>query len=249
MADGFYTEGANLYGNTDKTVGPTLPLGFNGGVVVGADANTVLTTSSGRRIIVTPTANRDYTLPTGVLEKLGDTWTFINLATAFSVVLKASDATTIATVQPGQTKQVFAKQDNPTTNTHWQVIGVFGTEYLEQTQTASQAETTGVVSNLTASPLSLSAGDWDITLVAYYAVSAGAAALQAGISTVSATFQGSAGIQYVMLNNVGIGEQVITLPSFRVTPAATTDYYAVNVGTYGGTCVSNCRISARRAGT
>lgn len=125
MANGFYVEGASLYGNTDKTVGPTLPLGVNGGVVVGADADTVLTTSSGRRLLITPTANRNYTLPTGALELLGDTWTFVNLSSSFSVILKASDASTITTVGPGKTVQIFAKQDNPTTSTHWVNTGGF----------------------------------------------------------------------------------------------------------------------------
>lgn len=119
MATGFYVEGASLYGNTDKTVGPTLPLGINGGVATGADADTVLTASSLRRQIVTPTADRNYTLPTGALIQQGDTWQFINLSTSSSIVLKASDATTIATITPGKNLQIFAKQDNPTTNTHW----------------------------------------------------------------------------------------------------------------------------------
>lgn len=229
MADGFYAEGSSLYGNTDKTVGPTLPRGFNGGVVVGADADTVLTTSSGRRVVVTPTATRNYTLPTGVLELLGDTWTFVNLASSFSLVIKASDASTIATVLPNQTVQVFAKQDNPTTNTHWVLIGANGGYlYTEQLRTPALSVANTTPTNLTASPLSLTAlGTWLVTFSV--GLTAGADSENtAGISLVSATITGDAGIDYAALRTPSADVNTMFIQKRLVVAAPTTVYGVVN---------------------
>lgn len=105
----------------------------------GSDADTTLTVASSRSQVVTPTANRNYTLPTtSVLA--GDMFTFVNNATVASdlrIIIKSSDGDTVRTVYPQTSAQVMALQDTPTDATHWMGIGVVESEWTAFTPTGS----------------------------------------------------------------------------------------------------------------
>lgn len=87
----------------------------------GSDADTTLTLSSNRIQVVTPTADRAYTLPTtGV--KAGDEFHFINNAAstvAFVINVKSSGGNQVLTIYPNTSNSVVALQDTPTTAAHW----------------------------------------------------------------------------------------------------------------------------------
>lgn len=88
----------------------------------GADANTTLTVTSSRHQKITPTANREYTLPTTSVVA-GDIFYFSNSAAvdtnSWLVTVKSSNGSTMRTVYPQTTAAVMALQDTPTTPTHW----------------------------------------------------------------------------------------------------------------------------------
>ncbi len=87
----------------------------------GADSAVSLTLSSARIQVVTPTASRNYTLPTtGV--KQGDEFHFVNNAastTAFVINVLSSGSNQVLTVYPATSNSVVALQDTPTTAAHW----------------------------------------------------------------------------------------------------------------------------------
>lgn len=114
--------------------GPPAPSGSNG-----SDADTVLTLSSTRTQVITPTANRTYTLPTtSVLA--GDTWTFVNDAaiasTVLTVFINSSGGNRILTLLPQSSYSVMALRDTPTTAAHWRVIGSVKSNWFAYTPTS-----------------------------------------------------------------------------------------------------------------
>lgn len=89
----------------------------------GSDANTTLTSASARWQIVTPTADRNYTLPGD--SKQGESWRITNTAAAasgFDISVLADDASTVWTVAPRGSLEVISLVDNPSTNTDWLVL-------------------------------------------------------------------------------------------------------------------------------
>jgi hypothetical protein len=102
----------------------------------GADSDTTLTLSSDRVQVITPTANREYTLPTTNV-KAGDTFSFVNKAaissSVLSVIVKSSGGNTIATLFPQMSASIVALQDTPTSASHWMVIGNLVSDWFSYT--------------------------------------------------------------------------------------------------------------------
>lgn len=126
---------------------------------------------------------------------------------------------------------------------------IVGTRVSGSPQTLSN----GAATNMLASPISLTVGTWDISLVMAYSAGAfTATVVYAGISANSASFTGTVDgdslITAPALMTAGTG-QYLVIPTVRVVVTTTTSYYAIarcdfTVGTpscYG-------RMSAVRAG-
>lgn len=100
--------------------------------------------------------------------------------------------------------------------------------------------------------ISLTAGIWDISAIAYFQASgANIQAIQTAISANNNSFTGvnfgDSGFQ----NNPGSSQVIASaaVPAFRVTLTATTTYYLVNQAVFAtGTCQHSGRISAVRVG-
>lgn len=132
---------------------PYAILGSFAAAIDSATSGGVTLTSSSNRVQVftgTFTANRTVTLPsTGI--KTGDTFTLLTSTdSGFELRVNASDASALTKASSGSSPivmlgyvTVVAKQDTPTTNTHWAVLDV----YEEMTQ--SVTFTTGFSPNVT----------------------------------------------------------------------------------------------------
>jgi hypothetical protein len=89
----------------------------------GADADTTLTVSDRHYQGVTPTALRNYTLPTTSV-RAGEVWQIANYAAGGStsdvrIAVKASNGTIISYVYANGSVRYRAKQATPTTPAHW----------------------------------------------------------------------------------------------------------------------------------
>lgn len=95
--------------------------------------------------------------------------------------------------------------------------------------------------------VSLTAGIWDVSVIAYYAPTTfEAKVFQTGISATSATFEGTVG-QQLATTSCTASDFTHTVPLFRVALSATTTYYLVGLCNFiTGTCTANGRISATR---
>lgn len=104
----------------------------------GADSDTTLVVGDSRIQIVTPTAQRTYTLPTtSVLA--GDIFTITNNAAVSSANLflniYSSGANLVRVVYPQTTVRVMALQNTPTTAAHWSCLDVALSEWAAFTPT------------------------------------------------------------------------------------------------------------------
>lgn len=108
---------------------------------VGDDSNTTLVVTDNRVQIVTPSAARNYTLPTTSVLK-GDIWTIVNLAAVTSLSLqikvKSSDGDQLATVYPQSTVRLLALQDTPTDRTHWIALDRITSSWMAFTPAGAQ---------------------------------------------------------------------------------------------------------------
>jgi hypothetical protein len=125
--------------------------------------------------------------------------------------------------------------------------GMLG-EQVRSTVASGSAITlvTTVAVNLTS--ISLTAGVWDVSCVAAFNGAVTGTTLQASISTVSAT-GGTAGDNFVFIPTMPTASSdiAITIPSYRISLAATTTVYLVVNSAYSaGTLKSYGRISATR---
>lgn len=106
----------------------------------GSDADTTLTVTSSRHQIVTPTADRSYTLPTTSVTG-GDIWYFTNNASvdsnSYTIIVKSSNGDTVRTVYPQTTAAVMALQDTPTTSSHWRGLSKVSSNEAPYTATIS----------------------------------------------------------------------------------------------------------------
>ena len=120
--------------------------------------------------------------------------------------------------------------------------------------TVSTATTVALVSNTakTVTSISLTAGVWDVSALAYIAPSGGTGVAQAivvGISTTDNTLTGTVGIEQFQFSQVALSSASGVVPSYRVTLSATTTYYLVVLAIFTSTtCPANGRISATRVG-
>jgi len=97
-----------------------------------ADADDTLVLSDGRHFKMTPTANREITMPsTGA--KAGEVWAFRNLAaasTGFTITLKASNGDVIRTVYPsGGVGDITPLSNDPTTGAAWEGVSSIVTSW------------------------------------------------------------------------------------------------------------------------
>lgn len=126
--------------------------------------------------------------------------------------------------------------------------GLLG-ERLESTATA--VATTSATAKTIAS-VSLTAGVWDVSLLATALPTGGTATsveLVVGISNVNNTLVGTLGIEQFQIDGTFAGAVSGSVPSYRVTLSATTTYYLIVKNTYTSTtCPTNGRISATRVG-
>lgn len=123
-------------------------------------------------------------------------------------------------------------------------------ERISSTATAVSMGLSTSVNNITS--ISLTAGIWDVSCIATGINSTVSAnVLEAGISSASATFQGTIGDQigYYFGTTSVWAQFTVSVPSFRVILSSTTIYYLVASMTFtGGTSTANGRISATRVG-
>ncbi len=104
------------------TGGPAFPNGFLGGAkgIAGPDSNTTLSDASERVQIVSPTANRVYTMPTTF--RVGDIFKIVNTSGTFTIDVDAGDASNIGTVPINGVRDAIALTANPATNSDWVLV-------------------------------------------------------------------------------------------------------------------------------
>ncbi len=102
--------------------------------------------------------------------------------------------------------------------------------------------------NLTS--INLTAGVWDVSLIASFAYIGATTATLASISAVSATRGTALGDNFAQMNLTVTGLTLtLTVPSFRVIVNTTTTYYLVTETFFStGTCIGSGRLSATRVG-
>ncbi len=122
-------------------------------------------------------------------------------------------------------------------------------ECIESIVSAVAFPTTAQYKDVTS--ISLTAGDWDVTLLAFFQLSAGTCSqVIAGIGT--ATGNSSTGLvdgdtSLSMQGPVNAVNNVsISVASKRISLASTTTYYAKGFASHAGTGTINGRITARR---
>lgn len=153
--------------------------------------------------------------------------------------------------------QVFSASSvkiNTTTQTGGTLIGGvaqapsagFLGEQITSSANGSLTSTTGA--NVTS--ISITAGIWDVSGLVNYAFTTSATVTTTGLSSTSATIEGTQGDDY--LNNVnafGLNSQVsTTISQKRYTLTATTTYYLVAKATFVSTATVFGRLTATRVG-
>ncbi len=124
-------------------------------------------------------------------------------------------------------------------------VGYYG-EYFSQTRTSPVTLAVTASDNLTASPIVLTAGDWELSFTSVWVPGVGASLTQAGFSTSSATITGTSGIDYVEVTNPGSEKSNLVMASYRVSIASTQTWYAVIFATGAATFQITGKFAARR---
>jgi hypothetical protein len=125
-------------------------------------------------------------------------------------------------------------------------------EYMQQVRPLSDGATAtnNTYVDVTASPLALTAGDWDVSLIV--GISGTLTGTQFNIGIGTATGNSATGITDYNSNATptmptATTDVFLVVPPFRINISGTTNYYPkVRVKFTGGTCVYYGRISARR---
>lgn len=165
------------------------------------------------------------------------------LAVSSSSALQGLTATTLTTTSTTNLKGTITNDSASAGN-----IG----EYNESVVSGVAIAATGVFKDATS--LSLTAGDWDVTLVLFYTVSiAGPTIIYGGISTTSGNSATglTLGSNYVQIwqdsGGSTLGSQAIIIPAYRVSLSGTTIIYAKSRVDYAATTTTMAaRLSARR---
>ncbi len=149
--------GTRLVKGTDTqvlTLASGLPSWANPGALsatTGADADTAMTSASASIQIITPTANRVYTLPTTGIAQ-GQIYYFTNSAAVdannFLITVNSSAGNLVRTIYPGCSGSVVALQATPTTGAHWRGLETVTSNWTPWTVTYSAG--LGTVTNKTA---------------------------------------------------------------------------------------------------
>lgn len=239
--------------NAAGTGAPTFPFGFSGAAsaAIGSDSDTTLTSTSARLQVVTPTADRAYTLPsTGIV--LGDTFEIKNNAavnSGFDITIKSSNGNTIVIVTPQTAMRVTSVLATPVAAADWTALkpAVSYVSFQDEVGTAVGAPGTYAdFGNLVLDP-----GVWLITLQGWFSsVGATVTTYEIGISTTS----GNSGAG--LLNgdnevtfNTSVDRAPMAVINWPQVITSQTTYYAKISSNYsGGTVTYLGRFTAVKIG-
>ena len=133
-------------------------------------------------VSATITSNTAFTLPSAA-NMAGKLYTIYNpSASTANVLVNASDASLVVTVQPGTAAVVTPISDTPVTNAAWMVVsngvnasGIKGDtsgsakaagyvgEFIERNVTGAVSITSGTIADVDSTGITLTAGVWDIS--------------------------------------------------------------------------------------
>jgi hypothetical protein len=133
------------------------------------------------------------------------------------------------------------------TNTNDNASSGFVGQYIENTVTNQAAPTSATWSDVTS--ITLTAGDWDISLMCNINAGTSATNVNFGIGTASGTSTTGliSGVNSWALSGIVSGVVTGVVPPYRVSISSSTTYYLkANVTYTGGGSTCSGRISARR---
>jgi hypothetical protein len=173
-------------------------------------------------------------------------------ATAYWRVRKISGGAAVGFGNVAQSSSGLVKSAGQLlgTNTNDSAATGYVGEIQQQTETAGNNATgSNQWFDATDSPVSLTAGDWDISLIV--SMDTNGATITAGAAGIgTATGNSSAGLTLGLTraDYSGAASHTLVIPAYRVSLSATTSYYAKALFTYsaGTPRVNGARISARR---
>ena len=203
-------------------------------------------------VSATITSNTAFTLPSAA-NMAGKLYTIYNpSASTANVLVNASDASLVVTVQPGTAAVVTPISDTPVTNAAWMVVsngvnasGIKGDtsgsakaagyvgEFIERNVTGAVSITSGTIADVDSTGITLTAGVWDIS---------GAINLNANTGTTVSSMSSWVGTasgntttgRDQQRNWIGIsstsaiitaGSYIAPLPTWRVNISTPTTYY------------------------
>jgi len=221
---------------------PTNALGLNYSVYGNGSYQVTVTAPAGNIYLPDGTFSASYVLPASYEQEVfliadGTNWRAINTGAVNLTTLVAAGLITPASS-----------------------IGIKGTTAADNAQAGSVGElltasvtgasmTNNTVQNLLASPLVLTAGDWDVSgQVNYSTTGTGGTGYAAAINTVSATFPtqgGALGYSYITLPTT-LGNQSLGLMPSRINVSASQNVYLVGYTAFTGTCTASGYLRARR---
>lgn len=170
----------------------------------------------------------------------GDRWRVVKSKSGQAVGYGAATQTSLGLVKAGQV---------PGTNTNDNAVAGNIGEVVRSYVAATNTAATAAYDDLTS--ITLTAGDWDISLFAYFRVNGATATVwSAGISTTAGNFNTGLtdGDNFTdALAGTAIYNPSIVVPPYRVQPATTTTYYFKRRAVFTvGTPQIGGRITARR---
>lgn len=217
---GFYVDSlGQTWGDAAFTQPLALGAGWSGppeASEVLADSNVTLTNTNKNVLYQTPTADRNVTLPTTSVLK-DRAFLVINLSTGNSAItVKASDASTVVIVRPGQSVAVYAKQNTPAASGHWTKVGAQSKKSQILLHTTNGSGSTNNQIRLWLTTAENTAAD-EITMSLSATLGASFTILKAGLYSTSYDEIFGAQDVYGLSLNASPGEQATNLTSLPTT--------------------------------
>lgn len=250
---------------------------------VASNGTKVLTATSPSIQVLTGSTAHNFQLPDETTLRAGRTFTFINQTSGSALVVKDSASSTIQSLGPPPAADTFKGQrltfcsaSSGSATGNWfyfddrpghltATIGATAPQAGEVGETMQTAlvrstkitMTTATNYNLTASPLSLTKGDWDVSAMVTFQNSSGVADCLVGISKTSLTLPAddtqavpTSGEVLDTFDGSAVGAQAsvsINIPPFPVRLSATTSIYLVVRSIFSaGTTFAYGSLNARR---
>ena len=231
-------------------------------IVADSGSDVVLTAASNRFQVVTPTANRIFTLPsTGI--KAGDTFTVVCNSSSYKITLNASGGAAIMDIIGGKLSAT-ALQDVPTLPAHWRITAgadpvkgrtdgqAVPSGYVGYSTVTNPAPFTGSTTRAQIASLTLTPGTWLMSAVFCNArtnAAVGGTYLAIAISTTAGNSIAGCVDGYDLVSsgfNAASGFGSAVIPSKIVNISANTTYYLNGVTDHTASNDMVCSMSVVR---